>query len=93
MQAKPTDKTLVVTLISVGVGLAALIISLSGFTIYLVGDVGDRITRLEQRMNARFDQVDQRLDKVEERVGQVEQRMGRLEGWAFGLTPPKKKRQ
>ena len=85
MAAEITVKTFFGTL----AGMTALLI---GMMTYLIGGVEDRITRMEIRMDSRFEQLierfDGRLDRLEERM---DKRFDRLEDRALGMTPPKKK--
>ena len=74
--------------------LASMTALLIGMMVYLIGDVGDRITRLENRIDGRIDRLEQRIndrfDQVDARFERLEERTGRIEGAILGLAPPKK---
>ena len=41
--------------------------------------VSSAFQRMEDHINARFDQLEERVDRLKERMGRLEERMGRLE--------------
>ena len=76
----------VIAILSVGVGLAALMVSGQRT---LRADLGGRMDRLEARMDrldARMDRLETRIDKLEAAIHALGERVARLEGAVPFLT-------
>ena len=69
-------RTLVLTTIGTGVGLAVL---LTGVMYALIGGVNDRIDDLRVDLSSRMDRIETRLDGVDERLRNVEIAFGKVD--------------
>ncbi len=72
-------RTLVLTIVGTGVGLAVL---LTGVMFALIGGVNDRIDDLSARMDRfenRMDRIETRLDGFDERLRNVEIALGKVD--------------
>ncbi len=55
----------ILTILSVGIALAMLLVMLWGNTSIHISQMNNRIDRLEVRLDARIDKLDDKIDKVE----------------------------
>jgi hypothetical protein len=62
-------------------GVAAIIAALIGVTAFIWKTVIDRIDRLEQRFEQRFDRLDEHVDTLASEVHGLGERVARIEGW------------
>ena len=53
--------------------------------ILMMGNLGNRIDGLEEKMNSRFDRLEEKVDKLEEKVDKLEEKVDKLEEGQFEL--------
>ena len=69
-------RTLVLTIVGTGVGLAVL---LTGVMFALIGGVNTRIDDLRDGLSTRMDRIETRLDGFDERLRNVEVAIGKVD--------------
>ena len=69
-------RTLVLTIVGTGVGLAVL---LTGVMFALIGGVNARIDDLRTDLSSRMDRIEDRLDGMDERLRNVEIAFGKVD--------------
>ena len=85
---------IIFTVLTVGVGLAGLVLKLHNDTNQRIDDTNDRIDDTNRRItetNRRIDDTNRRIDEFTVRFVELEKSQARLEGFLAGMqsrTPP-----
>ncbi len=74
-----------IAILSVGVGLATLNLTLFRVVMGRIDQVESRLDERMDRLDGRMDGLDERVDRLHERMSNLEQRQARLEGLLDGL--------
>ena len=75
----------ILTIIGVGVSLAALQVSLFRLHNVRIGEVRQRVDAVEVRLDQRIARLDQRMTGLEHEMANVRERMAKLEGAVTGF--------
>ena len=75
-----------ITIITVGIALAGLILTLAGFQ----AEANREVRREFAQLNQRVGYIEQRVGYIEQRVGHIEQRVAHIEGLLEGLAGSEK---